>query len=399
MALSLPDKPSIAVLPFVNMSGDPKQEFFSDGITEDIITALSKVPMLFVIARNSTFTYKGKPVKVKQISEELGVRYVMEGSIQRSANRVRITAQLIDALTGHHIWAERYDRDLKDIFALQDEVTRNILTAMQVKITEGEQALHRDKGIRNLNCYLKLLEGRNYSNRFDIEGNNLARRMGEEALAMCPESSSAYYLLAATHMIDYLFGSARSPRESLNKAIELAQKAIALDDAYAQPHGMLSTLYSIKREHEKALAEGERAVALDPNGADAHALYATSLYFGGRPEEAIPLFQKAIRLNPLGPTWYFHNFGNALRITGRFEEAVPAYKKALQRAPDNIMAHVGLLVTYIMTGREKEARAEAAEVLRINPKFTTDHYVKNLPYKDQSVIESLVNACRKAGLK
>jgi TolB-like protein len=138
MALSLPDKPSIAVLPFVNMSGDPKQEFFSDGITEDIITALSKVPMLFVIARNSTFTYKGKPVKVKQISEELGVQYVLEGSVQMSANRVRITAQLIDALKGHHIWAERYDRDLKDIFALQDEVTRNILTAMQVKITEGE---------------------------------------------------------------------------------------------------------------------------------------------------------------------------------------------------------------------------------------------------------------------
>ncbi len=399
MALSLPDKPSIAVLPFVNMNEDPKQEFFSDGITEDIITALSKVPMLFVIARNSTFTYKGKPVNVKQISEELGVQYVLEGSVQRSGNRVRITAQVIDALTGRHIWAERYDRDLKDIFALQDEVTRNILTAMQVKITEGEQALRHDKGVRNLNCYLKLLEGRNYSNRFDIEGNNLARRMGEEALVMCPESSSAYYLLAATHMMDYLFRSAKSPRESIEKAIELAQKAIAIDDAYAQPHGLLSTLYSIKREHEKALAEGERAVALDPNGADAHAFYGTSLYFGGRPEEAIPLFQKAIRLNPLGPTWYFHNFGNALRITGRFEEAVSAYKKALQRAPDNIMAHVGLLVTYSMTGREKEARAEAAEVLRINPKFTTDYYVKNLPYKDQSVIDNLVVACRKAGLK
>ncbi|HUL21262.1 MAG TPA: adenylate/guanylate cyclase domain-containing protein, partial [Thermodesulfobacteriota bacterium] len=237
IALSLPDKPSIAVLPFVNMSGDPKQEFFSDGITEDIITALSKVPMLFVIARNSTFTYKGKAVNVKQISEELGVRYVLEGSVQKSDNRVRITAQLIDALTGHHIWAERYDRDLKDIFALQDEVTRNILTAMQVKITEGEQALHRDKGIRNLNCYLKLLEGRNYSDRLDIEGNNLALRMGEEALVMCPESSSAYYLLAYTHTMDYWFGSAKSPRESLEKAIELAQKAIALDDAYAQAHG------------------------------------------------------------------------------------------------------------------------------------------------------------------
>ncbi len=399
MGLPLPDKPSIAVLPFVNMSEDPKQEFFSDGITEDIITALSKVPMLFVIARNSTFTYKGKPVNVKQISGELGVQYVLEGSVQRSAEHVRITAQLIDALTGRHIWAERYDRDLKDIFALQDEVTSNILTAMQVKITEGEQALHRDKGIRNLNCYLKLLEGKNYSNRFDIEGNNLARRMGEEVLVMCPESSSAYYLLAATHMMDYWLGPGKSAQESIEKAIRLAKKAIALDGAYAQPHGLLSFLYSIKREHEKALAEGERAVALDPNGADVHAWYGLSLTFAGKPEEAIPLFQKAIRLNPFGPTWYFFNLGNALGNTGQFEEAVLAYKKALQRSPDNLLAHVLLATTYSMMGLEKEARAEVTEVLRINPKFSLDYFAKTLPYKDQKVINNFIDALRKAGLK
>jgi adenylate cyclase len=399
MALPLPDKPSIAVLPFVNMSGDPKQEFFSDGITEDIITALSKLPMLFVIARNSTFTYKGKPINVKQISEELGVQYVLEGSVQRSANRVRITAQLIDALTGHHIWAERYDRDLKDIFALQDEISTNILRAMQVKITEGEQALHRDKGIQNLNCYFKLLEGENYSNRLDIEGNNLARRMGEEALAMCPESSSVYLLLAQTYHMDYWLGSGKSPQESIEKAIELAQKAIGLDDAYAQAHGLLSYLYSVKREYEKALAEGERAVALDPNGADVHVYYASSLTYAGSPEKAIPLLQKAIRLNPLCPSRDFLMYGHALRITGRFEEAVSAYKKAFQRAPDNIIAHIALTATYSLMGREKEARAEAEEVLRINPKFSLDNYAKTLPYKDQSVIDSYVDACRKAGLK
>jgi adenylate cyclase len=399
MAVPLPDKPSIAVLPFVNMSGDPKQEFLSDGITEDIITGLSKVPMLFVIARNSTFTYKGKAVKAKQISEELGVQYVMEGSVQTSANRVRITAQLIDALSGHHIWAERYDRDLKNIFALQDEVTRNILTAMQVKITEGEQALHRDKGIRNLNCYLKFLEAKNYANRFDIEGNNLARRMGEEALAMCPESSSTYELLAITHMMDYWLGSTKSPQESIEKAIELARRAIALDDAYAQPHGLLSFLYSIKREYEKALAEGERAVALDPNGADVYAWYAISLTFAERPEDAIPLFQKAIRLNPFGPAWYFFNLGSALGNTGRFEEAVSAYQKALQRSPENLLAHVLLAATYNMMGREKEARAEAAEVLRINPKFSLDYFAKALPFKDQKITNNLIDALRKAGLK
>jgi adenylate cyclase len=399
MVFSLPDKPSIAVLPFVNMSGDSKQEFFSDGITEDIITALSKLPMLFVIARNSTFTYKGKPVNVKQISEELGVQYVLEGSVQRSDNRVRITVQLIDALTGHHIWAERYDRELKDIFALQDEVTSNILRAMQVKITEGEQALHRDKGIRNLNCYLKLLEAQNYFNRFDIEGNNLARHVGEEALVMCPDSSSAYNLLATTHMMDYWYGSGKSPQESIEKAIELAQKAIALDDAFASPHGLLSFLYSIKREHEKALAEGERAVALDPNGADVYAWYATSLSFAKRPEEAIPLFQRAIRLNPFCPAWYFFNLGNAFGSTGRYEEAVSAYKKALQRSPDNLLAHVLLAATYSRIGREKEARAEAAEVLRINPRFSVDYFGKTLPYKDQKVINKITDALHQAGLK
>jgi adenylate cyclase len=399
MVHPLPDVPSIAVLPFVNMSGDPKQEFFSDGITEDIITALSKLPMLFVIARNSTFTYKGKPVKVKQISEELGVQYILEGSVQRSDNRVRITAQLIDALSGHHIWAERYDRDLKDIFALQDEVTRNILTAMQVKITEGEQALHRDRGMRNLNCYLKYLEGKNYSNRFDIEGNNLARRVGEEVLVMCPESSSVYQLLAITHMMDYWLGSGKSPQESIEKAIELARKAIALDDAHAHPHGLLSFLYSIERKYEKALAEGERAVALDPNGADVYAWYAMSLTFAERPEEAIPLFQKAIRLNPFGPGWYFFNLGSALLNTGRSEEAVSAFKKSLQRSPDNLLAHVLLATTYSMMGREKEARAEAAEVLRINPKFSLDYFAKALPFKDQKVTNNVIKALRKAGLK
>jgi TolB-like protein len=188
MAFPLPDLPSIAVLPFVNMSGDPKQEFFGDGITESIITALSKVPRLFVIARNSTFTYKGKPVKVKQVSEELGVRYVLEGSFQRSADRIRIEAQLIDALSGHHVWAERYERDLKDLFAVEDEVTLKILKAMQVKLTEGEGAsqIQKWKCSENLECYLKYLEARKYSEQGTIEGNNMARRKAEETLALCP---------------------------------------------------------------------------------------------------------------------------------------------------------------------------------------------------------------------
>jgi adenylate cyclase len=402
MAFPLPDVPSIAVLPFVNMSGDPKQEFLCDGITESIITALSKVPLLFVISRQSTFFYKGKPVKVKQVSEELGVRYVMEGSVQRSADRVRITAQLVDALTGDHLWAERYDRDLKDLFALQDEITTKILTATQVKLTAGERASTVEKyfrGKQGLDCYLKILEGSKYLQLHTIEDNNVARRIAEEAIAMCPDVPWAYNLLAWVHRQQYWLGSTKSPPETMEKAIELAKKTLALDDSIGEAHALLSHLYSAKREYDKAIAEGERAITLDPGGAVAHEWYALTLVYACRPEEAIPLLQKAIRLSPLGSTSTFVFLGHALRMMRRFEEAVSAYKKALQLSPNNIFPHIGLAATYIQMGREKEASAEAAEVLRLNPKFSVDYSAKRLPYKDQSVTDNFVDALRKAGLK
>jgi tetratricopeptide (TPR) repeat protein len=338
-------------------------------------------------------------VKVQQIAENLGVQYVLEGSVQRSADRIRVTAQLIDALTGHHIWAGRYDRNLKDIFAVQDDVTSKILTAMRLKLVDGEQALAHEKEKENLDVYLKVLEGTSYIQRSNIEGNNLARRMAEEAIALDPRSTRANILLAGVYMMDYWLGSTKSPRESIEKAIELTQKSLAIDDSHAHAHGLLSHLYSIKREHEKAIAEGERAVTLEPSGADVHALYAMSLTYAGRPEEAIPLCKKAIRLNPFGPSFQFLNLGHAYRTTERFEEAVSAYKKALERSPENIMAHICLAATFSMMGREQEARAEAAEVLKINPKFSLDYFEKALPYKDQSVIDKLIGALRKAGLK
>ena len=402
MAFPLPDVPSIAVLPFVNMSEDPKQEFLSDGITEEIITALSKVRHLFVISRQSTFSYKGKPVKVKQVSEELGVRYVLEGSVQRSGDRIRINAQLIDALTGRHIWAERYNRDLTDLFALQDEITMKILTAIRVKLTEGEQASRVDKyfkGGQGLDCYLKLLEGSNYIWGSNIKDTKVARRIVEEAIEMCPEVPMAYSMLGNVHQMEYWLGIGKSPRESIEKGIELAQKALAMDDSLPAAHCLLSNFYTLKREHEKAIAEAEWAVALDLGGAFAHLAYGMSLNYGGRSEEAIPVLQKAIRLNPLGETGYFLHLGHAYRVMGRFEEAVSAYKKSLQRSPDNIFAHLGLAATYSMMGREQEARAEAAEVLRLNPKFSVDSYAKRLMFKDQSVTDNFVDALRKAGLK
>jgi adenylate cyclase len=363
MAFPLPDVPSIAVLPFVNMSGDPNQEFLCDGITEEIITALTKVRDLFVISRQSTFTYKGKPVKVKQVSEELGVRYVLEGSVQRSADRVRITAQLIDALTGHHLWAQRYERDLKDIFTLQDEITMKVLTATQVKLTIGEQALGVEKyfkGKQGLDCYLKYLEGSKYVEGNNIEDNRMARRIAEEAIAMCPEVPMAYVLMGVVCWGEYWLGSGKSPRESIEKGIEMAQKALAIDDSIADAHGLLGHFYALEREYDKAIAEGERAVALDPGGARVHVLYAMSLVYVGRPEEAIAIYQKAIRLNPFAGTIIFMSFGHALRLAGRMDEAVSAYKKAVDREPNNIVAHIQLAITYTLMGQEKEGRAEAA---------------------------------------
>jgi adenylate cyclase len=308
MAFPLPNKPSIAVLPFVNMSGDSKQEFFSDGITEDIITALSKIPELFVIARNSTFIYKGKPVNIKQVSEDLGVRYVLEGSLQMSGDRVRITAQLIDALTGNHLWAERYDRDLQDIFALQDEITIKILNGIRVKLTKGGEVSISQKyaekyyrGKQGLDCYLKLMEASGYAQRFNIPDNNIARRMIEESIAMCPENPMGYLSLGWVYDRDYFLGNTKSPQETLEKGIELAQRAVAMDDSLAGPHGLLSSLFTAKREYDKAIIEGERALALNPGGTSELTSYAAILCYAGRPEEAIQLFQKAIRLNPFNP--------------------------------------------------------------------------------------------------
>jgi adenylate cyclase len=406
MNYPLPDQPSIAVLPFVNMSGDPKQDFLCDAMTEDIITALSRVPRLFVIARNSAFVYKGKPVKVKQVSEELGIRHVLEGSLQRSADRVRINVQLIDALTGQHLWAKRYERDLADIFALQDEITTKVLVSLEVLLTGGGEVSGAERfaekyyrGKHGLDCYLKLAEAWGYFQRYNIEGMNLARQIAEEVIAMCPENPLGYLRLGWVYWFDYYLGNTKSPRETIEKSMGMAQTVLAINNYIGSAHGMLSNIYLVKREYDKAVAEAERALALSPGSQPVLANYSASLRATGRPEEAIPLLQKAIRRDPFGPASIYNEFGHVLRDAGRLEEALAAYKKAIQISPDHFAAHVGLVVTYIWMGRENEARAVAAEVLRINPKYSVDYTSKTMFYKDQSFNDRFVAALRKAGLK
>jgi len=398
MAFPLPDKPSIAVLPFVNMSGDPEQDYFSDGLTEEIISALSRVPKLFVIARNSTFTYKGKPVKIQQVSEELGVRYVLEGSVRKAGDRVRITTQLIDAITGHHLWSERYDRDLKDIFTLQDEITMKIITALQVELTEGESVRFMAKGTHNLKAYLNNLRALEHIRGQTKEDNISARRLAEEAIALDPEYANSYSLLAATHMQDVWFKTTKSPKQSLTRAIELAQKAIALDDSLAYSHGLLGWLYTMIRQHDKAIAECKRAVALDPSGAVSHSWLSMALRYAGRYEEAVQMSEKAIRLNPFPPVTYFRNLSMAYIGAGRYGEAIAAGKKAVTCQPDDFLSHAILSAAYSFAGREEEARSSAAEVLRIYPKYHLKYIAKILPYKNKGDLERFIGALRKAGL-
>jgi adenylate cyclase len=400
MALPLPELPSIAVLPFVNLSEDQKDQLLCDGITDNIINALSKVPRLFVIARNSTFTYKGKPVKVKQVSEELGVRYVLEGSVQRSDNRVRINAQMVDALTGSQLLSERFDGETADLFALQDEITIKVIGAVRVKL-EGLGTsvwMKYYRGTQGLDCFLKTQQAISHIQRMTIPDTNQARQIAEEGLAMCPEGPVFYRILAIVNMNDYNLGSSKAPRESIEKAEELLQKALAIDDNDSEAHGNMSQVYSRKREYDKAIAAAERGVTLNPGSSWANYRYGLVLVVVGRPEEAIPLFEKAIRLNPLGPAVFYGDYGLALSLTGRLEEAVSSYKKAIERAPDFFRTHAVLSAVYSMMGRDKEAQAEAQEVLRINPRFSLEWYARTSSIKDRSVIDKLVNAMRKAGL-
>jgi adenylate cyclase len=395
--LPLPDKPSIAVLPFENMTGDPGQQYFADGFTEQIISSLAKISSLFVIARNSSFTYKGKPVKVQQVSEELGVRYVLEGSIQRSGAQVRINAQLIDAVSGKHLWSEHFDRDLKEIFGLQDEVILKIISALQVNLTSGEQARVWAEGTKNLEAYLRFMQGREYLLQGNRESVALSRRMAEEAIALDPEYADAYALLGATYHNEVFLGTSR-PKESIAKAIELSQKALAMNGSLADARGRLGVLYSWSGRYDEGIAEAERGVELDPNSATANFFLSNVLRYAGRSKEAIPVIRKALRLEPIAPDIFVQNLALVYFQAGDCKEAVATCEKGLKREPDNLNSHVIRAAVYGYCGREEEARKEAIEVLRINPKFTVESYTRILPYKHQSNKDLTIQGLRKAGL-
>jgi adenylate cyclase len=400
MAYALPDKPSIAVLPFMNMSDDREQEYFADGLAEEIINALSKVDQIFVIARNSTFYYKGKPVRVQQVAEDLGVRYVLEGSVRKSGETVRVTAQLVDALNGRHILSESYDRDFKDILSVQDEITMNILSALQVAISKGEFAQTIAKGTKNLKAYLKTMQAHQFGQQYNKEAMVLSRRCAEEAIELDPEYATGYFVLAAITINEIFVGANRLARpEALNEALRLGEKAVALDRT-SNGYAVMSIAYAQMQNPEKALQTAEQAIAIGPNNALAYDCMGAALMAQERFQDAIPIFQKSLRLSPIP-----HNaavlvrLGAAQRFVGLNEESINTFKRVLQLWPDNLLGRAYLTAAFSAAGRESEARASASELMRIDPNFTSEGFMKRSSLRDKLLIDQVIADLRKAGLK
>jgi adenylate cyclase len=395
----LPDKPSIAVLPFENMSGDAEQEYFSDGISEDIITDLSKVSGLFVISRNSSFVYKGKSVNVKQVGRDLGVRYVLEGSVRKAGNKVRITSQLIDSSTDGHVWAERFDRDLEDIFAVQDEVTQKIVSALKVQLTQAEQEHLTYRDTDNLDAYDYLLRGKEYYLRFTRDANQQARQLYEKAIELDPNYATALAELARIYVQARNHGWTVNLVEPLQQASNFAEKAVELNDSLPQARVVLGFINMWKHDHEAAIAEVSRGLVLDPNHAEGQMYQAIILGFAGQPEESMEWVEKAILLNPGSPFWYLFAQGNAYFSMERYPEAIAACIKAAIINPNFIFAHLLLLACYSNLGKREECEAELKECLARMPDLTVSWAEEVMPYKDRDVLTRFINDLREAGLR
>lgn len=391
--LELPDRPSIAVLAFDNLSGDPAQDYLGDGIAEGIITSLSHLRDMLVIARNSSFSYKGKPTDVRKIGEELGVRHVLEGSVQKSGDQLRITAQLVNPETREHVWAESYDRPAADIFAVQDEIVDKIVAALDVQLVEGQQARTWRQSTTNPKAYDFFLRARELSLLFRREETYQSIELIDQALKLDPNFAMAYAWKGWNYVFLAWSESSESAAKSWEQAIANAERAIAIDPRLYSAHALLGNVYiEYKGDYEAGIRELELAAKLSPNVATTHALLALFLPYVGRSQEALEHIQKAWRLSPFPEDWYFDALGRTYHGAGRYDEAIAAWNECIRRLPDYIWCRVELTFTYMKTGREEEAREQAKEVLRINPQFSISDWAKMV------FPESEVALLRKTGL-
>jgi adenylate cyclase len=398
--LPLSDKPSIAVLPFENMSGDPEQEYFTDGLTEDLITALSYQRLFPVIARNSSFSYKGKSPDVRQVAEELGVRYVLEGSVRKGGRRVRISAQLIDATTGHHIWAERYDRELDDIFAVQDEITERIVGAVEPELGTIERQRVVTKKPESLDAWDRFQRGMAYLHEYTKEGNTKARDQFMKTAELDPSFSGAFMGLAVTYHRDIFLGFADSLPDAAAKIVENARQAIARDNHDSDAHAILAFGYLYSAEHDLSIAEGEQAVALNPSSNVGYIGLASVLAMAARAEEAIPLFEKALALSPRDPRNYIYLAALAATcvVAHRYGMGVKWARKSLQQQPDLPFPLTVLAAALGHLGYEVEAREALDQALRIQPAYAETGGM-SFPFKNPADSEHYLDGLRKAGWK
>ena len=391
-------KPSIAVLPFANMSGDAEQEYFTDGMTEDLITDLSKVSGLFVIARNSSFVYKGKAAHVQEIGRELGVRFVLEGSIRKAGNRVRITAQLVDASTGGHLWADRFDRELTDIFATQDEVVEKIVAALAVKLTRGEDQRLARRGTNNVEAYEAWLKARELLGSGNRDGMAEAGRLHARAIALDPSFAAPHAGRAFVAVADYVNGWVPDPESALAEAHRFARRAVELDDQEPVGHMALGGVLLWQRKHDEALREVQRALELDPNFAQGHAFIGMTLMYSGKGDEALPYFEAAKRLDPHYTNMFLHILGQAYFSLGRYEEAADHLLERIARNPSTDASRMLLAACYGHLGRLEEARKAWADMLAINPDFSIAQRARVLPYKNKADFDHIVEGLAKAGI-
>ncbi|MBW7998438.1 MAG: tetratricopeptide repeat protein [Candidatus Glassbacteria bacterium] len=399
----IPDKPSIAVLAFDNMSGDPAQEYFSDGISETIITRLARSDSMFVIARNSSFFYKGKAVPVQQIGKELGVRYLLEGSVQKSGDRIRVTAQLIEAENGRHLWADSYDREPKELFAVMDEITHRIVIELAVKLTSGEAARYYEHATENFEAYDLYLQGANNFFRFEKEANARGKKQLHRAIELDPQFARAMAILAWLYMNDSRYRWVKDTKAALRKSEEWARKALAIDDTVAPAYTVLSRIHTWKGQYEQAIAAGERAVEAEPGNWAAYHAYSLTMLYAGKHREALALIQKSMRLSPYHGIATLAVAGGVYLQLGRYAEAKPYFEKVLQRTqrgPLSSQAQRILISIDMELGLEEEARERARKFLEKYPETSLNRIRKRLmraPFKNKDFIEPRLESLRRAG--
>jgi adenylate cyclase len=400
MKRTLPDRPSIIVLPFNNMSRDPDQEYFSDGITEDIITDLSKVSGLFVIARNSAFVYKDKTFSVPQVCRDVGVKFALEGSIRKAGNRVRVTAQLIDGDSGGHLWAERYDRDLTDIFEVQDDITQQIVTALKVTLSQAEKSRMADSGTNDVDAHDLFLRGRELirGDKKDREMFNQAVDYFQRAIELDPNFAGPYAGLGMAYILDYQNHWSDTPDASLDKAARFAGEAIARDDQDPYAHYCAALVAMFKKEHERWAYEVDRALTLNPNYAPAVNGRGIVHIYAGEPAKAIPYIERAMRLDPALQQHYMHFLGTAYFVAGDYETAAAMFKNRIAINPSTDLSRSFLASALGHLGRVEEAREVWRELKDINPKYSHVEHIGRLPFKNPADAEKFTAGLRKAGL-